>query len=188
VLFGPAVLLAALVAGCGGSSKPPATTAAQPRIPAAIGSALAARADRVAADLANGEDCAAAAEARRLNTALERAVASGAVPAQLQAPALTAAVRLSSRIVCHQRTSPTRTATSPTTASTTTASSCDQLQTQKQALEQQKRTLEEAKKAVGKTLKGPAADARNRAIDAARQAIDQAEHALDQQAHAAGCH
>ena len=174
---------AVLLAGCGGSAR--TTTTAAQRIPHALGSALAARADRVAAALRRGDECGAAAQADRLNVAIGNAVSSGEIPARLQAPALTAAARLSSAIVCHPQTVPPT-----TTAATTTAGppSCAQLQARKQQLENEKHALDQEKHTIDQELKGPAKDARDREIDARHHAIDQEEHALDQQAHTAGCH
>ena len=172
-----------LLAGCGGSARP-STTAAAPRIPHALGVALAARADRVASALERGDECTAAAQADRLNVAVGNAVSSGAIPARLQAPAVAAAARLASSIVCRP---PTTTAADTTTAATTTLSACDQLAARKQQLDDEKQALDQEKK-TDKGLKGEAKKARDKEIDARRHAIDQAEHALDQQAHAAGCH
>ena len=175
---------AVLLAGCGGSARP-ATTAATPHIPRALGVALADRADGVAAALESGDACTAAGRAQQLKAAVGNAVSSGAIPARLQAPAVAAAASLASSIVC--RPPPTTTAAT-TTAATTTLSTCDQLSARKQQLEDQKHALDQEKKTADKELKGPAKKARDQEIDARRHAIDQAEHALDQQAHAAGCH
>ena len=179
-----AVAVTALLAGCGGSARP-TTTAAAPRIPHALGVALAARADRVATALERGDGCTAAAQADRLNVAVGNAVSSGAIPARLQEPTLAAAARLAASIVC--RPQPATTAATAT-AATTTLSACDQLAARKQQLDDEKQALDQEKKTDDKELKGPAKGARDKQIDARRHAIDQAEHALDQQAHAAGCH
>lgn len=176
-------MLVAIAAGCGGSGGGSPTTAAAPHIPAGLGSALAARADQVAVALQNGDTCGAAAQADRLNAAIEHAVTAGTIPRRLQAPALTAASRLASETVCRPQTTPTT-----STSATTTAGppSCAQLQARKQQLEQEKHVLDQEKHTADKTLKGPAKAARDKQIDARRHALDQEEHALDKQMK--GCH
>ena len=142
-----AVAGAVLLAGCGGSAHP-STTAAAPRIPRALGVALAARADRISVALESGDACDAAGRADRLKVAVGNAVASDAIPARLQAPALAAAARLATSIVCRPPTTTTTTAT--TTAATTTLSTCDRLQARKQQLEDEKHALDQDKKTVDK--------------------------------------
>jgi hypothetical protein len=159
------------------------TAAAAPRIPAALAASLATRADRVATALQSGDDCRAATQADQLNAAIERAVAAGTIPRRLQAPALTAAARLASRIVCRPPTTP---ATSTAATTISGPPSCAQLQARKQQLDQERHALDQEKHTVDKTLKGPAKAARDKQIDAQHHALDQAEHALDQQLK--GCH
>lgn len=176
------LFLALTLAGCAGSAGP-STTVSAPHIPHALGTSLAARADRIATELRNGDGCAAAADAARLSAALDQAAASGAMPRRLQAPALTAVGRLESKIVCR----PATTAATTTNATTdTTPASCATLQARRQQLEQEKQALDLRKQAIDKLYKGKAADARKHALDVQRQELDQAEHALDQQMH--GCH
>ena len=181
-------MLVVIVAGCGGSGGGSATTAAAPHIPAALGSALADRADRVAVALQKGDTCGAAAQADRLNAAIERAVAAGTIPRRLQAPAITAAARLASEIVCRPQTTPTTSTSATSTSATTTSGppSCAQLKARKQQLEQEQHALDQEKHTVDKTLKGPAKAARDKQIDARHHVLDQEEHALDQ--HMKGCH
>jgi hypothetical protein len=119
----------------------------------------------------------------RRGRGVERAVAAGAIPRRLQAPALQAAARLASAIVCRPQTMPITSTAAATTAGPPT---CAQLQARRQQLDQQKQALDQEKHTVDKTLKGPAKDARDRQIDAQRHAVDQAEHAFDQQLK--GCH
>jgi hypothetical protein len=175
-----ALVVALALAGCGGSTRT-ATTGTAPRIPHALGTSLAARADRIALELRNGNGCAAASDAARLSAALDRAAASGAMPRRLQAPALTAIRQIRSKIVCH----PAATATS-TTNTTTAPPSCATLQTQRRQLEQEKQALDQRKKEIDKQYKGKDAAARKHALDVERHKLDQAEHALDQQLK--GCH
>jgi hypothetical protein len=156
------------------------TTTAAARIPHALGTSLAARADRIAVELRNGNGCAAAADAARLSAALDQAAASGAMPRRLQAPALTAIEQIQSRVVCRPATTAT-----PTTTTTPAPPSCATLQAQRQQLEQQKQTLDQRKK-DGQQYKGKDAAARKHALDVERHQLAQAEHALDQQLK--GCH
>jgi hypothetical protein len=172
--------LALTVAGCGGSTRT-ATTGTAPRIPHALGTSLAARADRIAVELRNENGCAAAADAARLSAALDQAAASGAMPRRLQDPALTAIGQIQSKIVCRPATTAT-----PTTTTTPAPPSCATLQAQRQQLEQEKQALDERKKEIDKQYKGKDAAARKHALDVERHKIDQAEHALDQQLK--GCH
>ncbi|MGZ4334664.1 MAG: hypothetical protein ACXVRJ_10395 [Gaiellaceae bacterium] len=171
--------LALTLAGCAGSPGP-ATTVSTPHIPHALGTSLAARADRIPTELRNGDGCAAAADAARLSAALDEAAASGAMPRRLQAPALTAVGQIESKIVCHPAT------TASATTNTTPANSCAALQARRQQLEQEKQALDVRKKEIDKLYKGKAAATRKHAIDVKRHELDQAEHALDQQLH--GCH
>jgi hypothetical protein len=174
-----ALVVALALAGCGGSTRP-ATTGTVPRIPHALGTSLAARADRIALELRSGNGCAAAADAARLSAALDQAAASGALPRRLQAPALTAIGQIRSKIVCRPAT------TTPTTNTTPAPPSCATLQAQRRQLEQEKQALDQRKKEIDKQYKGKDAAARKHALDVERHKLDQAEHALDQQLK--GCH
>jgi hypothetical protein len=175
-----ALVVVLALAGCGGSTRT-ATTGTAPRIPHALGTSLAARADRIALELRNGNGCAAAADAARLSAALDQAATSGAMPRRLQAPALTAIGQIQSKIVCRPATTAT-----PTTNTTTGPPSCATLQAQRQQLEQEKQALDQRKKEIDKQYKGKDAAARKHALDVERHKLDQAEHALDQQLK--GCH
>lgn len=174
------VALALALAGCAGST-PSATTVSSPRIPHALGTSLAARADRIAVELRNGNGCAAAADAARLGAALDQAAASGAMPRRLQAPALTAIGQIQSKIVCRPATTAT-----PTTNTTPAPPTCATLQARRQQLEEEKQALDQRKKEIDTQYKGKEAAARKHALDVERHNLDQAEHALDQQLK--GCH
>ena len=177
-----AVLALALTfAGCA-SSAGPSTTLSAPRIPHTLGTSLAARADRLATDLRNGDGCAAEADAALLSAALDQAAASGAMPRRLRAPALTAISHIESKIVCQ----PATTAATTTSATTsTTPPSCATLEAQRQQLEQRKQALDARKKEIDQQYRGKEAAARKHAIDVESHNLDQAERALDKQLH--GC-
>jgi hypothetical protein len=181
------LVLVVIAAGCGGSGRPSATTAVAPRIPAVLGASLASRAHRISVALLRGDSCKAAAQADRLNGAIEQAVATGAIPRRLQAPALTAASRLAASIVCRPKSASATTSATSTSATTTQGPpTCAQLQARKQRFEQEKHALDQEKHYVDQTLKGPAKAARDKQIDARHHALDQEEQALDQRMH--GCH
>jgi hypothetical protein len=69
-------------------------------LPAAIAADLAARSDRVAAALAAGDTCAAAAQAGQLRGRVVAAINAGRVPAPLQEDVAGAANSLVERIRC----------------------------------------------------------------------------------------
>jgi hypothetical protein len=95
-IFPAAVLVALLVAGCGGSSRP--DRSATRGIPRALASAWASQASAVANAAAAGESCQAAQLAAALRTDIIEKESQ--VPARLQ-PALLAGVNaLADRIVC----------------------------------------------------------------------------------------
>lgn len=93
-------LLAAAACGGGGASASSGTPPHAPAIPPAVAASLTTRANAVAADLGAGNGCAARAEALRLRSEVDGAVAAGRIPRRLQAPLRLAVVSLSSRIVC----------------------------------------------------------------------------------------
>jgi hypothetical protein len=174
--YGAAVLAVVFAgAGCGGSAAQ-TTTVSAPRIPHALGTSLAARAQRVATELRNGDGCAAEADAARLSAALDQAAASGTMPRRLRGPALTAIGQIESKIACHPATTAT-----PTTTTTTGPPSCAALQAQRQQLEQEKQALDQRKHDIDKQYKGKEAAAQKHALDVEQHKLDQAEHALDQQ-------
>ena len=173
------VAVAFILAGCGGSSAQ-TTTVSTPRIPHALGTSLAARAQRLATELRNGDGCAAEADAAQLSAALDQAASSGTMPRGLRAPALTAIGQIESKIVCRPATTAT-----PTTI-TTGPPSCVTLQAQRQQLEQEKQALDQRKHDIDQQYKGKEAAARKHALDVEQHKLDQAEHALDQQLK--GCH
>ena len=72
-------LLALLLAGCGGTER---EQAPQPRLPLALATELAARADEVAARLDAGDRCGAQSEAETLRQATIAAVNERVVPAR----------------------------------------------------------------------------------------------------------
>jgi hypothetical protein len=82
---------------CGGSSG---GQQQPPGIPADLASDLAARSERVAAALDAGAPCAALAQARSLQSAVSRAIASAAVPLALREELRVAVERLAGRIEC----------------------------------------------------------------------------------------
>jgi hypothetical protein len=92
-------LLAALgLAGCGGGSEHRA--APPPRLPAALGSDLAARSDRVAQALDAGDGCGAAALANELQQQTIAAINAHRVPAPFQEDLAASVTDLVSRIQC----------------------------------------------------------------------------------------
>jgi hypothetical protein len=82
-----------VVAGCGGGERE-----AAPVLPNKLGTALAARADRVAAELRGGNPEGARAQARALQTAVKTAINAGRVPPELAEHLLGAANALAEAI------------------------------------------------------------------------------------------
>lgn len=94
-----AALLAALgLAGCGGGPERRATP--PPRLPPAVGSALAAQSDRVAQALDAGDGCSAAALAQELQQHTIAAINAHRVPAPFQEDLAASVTDLVSRITC----------------------------------------------------------------------------------------
>jgi hypothetical protein len=94
-----AALVAALgLAGCGGGSEHRA--APLPKLPAALGSDLAARSDRVAQALDAGDGCAAATLAKELQQRAIAAINAHRVPAPFQEDLAASVTDLVSRIEC----------------------------------------------------------------------------------------
>ena len=77
-----------LLGGCGGST--PEQTAHEPRLPAALGSKLAAQADAVAKEVRERDFERARERAQALERDVRRAIADGRVPEALRAPLLAA--------------------------------------------------------------------------------------------------
>jgi hypothetical protein len=142
-----------LLAACGG------TTTKQASIRRATAEQLAGESDALAAALRRGDSCAAAGTAKTLRTQVTRAIASGAIPRSLAAPARNASSRLAGRTVCIRPPAPP-----PTPPA---APMCAQIDARRKALEQQKHSLDKHKK--------------DRAEAAPKHEIDQEEHALDEQ-------
>jgi hypothetical protein len=117
-----------LLAACGGTTKPSS-------IRPALANRLASESDAIAAALQRGDSCGAANQAQALRRQVAGAIASGAIPSSLAAPARSASTHLASSIVC----------TPPPTAPTGPASV----------------TCVQEKHAGGKRKKGPG-DAANR--------------------------
>jgi hypothetical protein len=99
-----------LLAACAGTTKQSIRPATADR--------LASQSDAVAAALQRGDSCGAANRAQALRRQVAGAIASGAIPSALAAPARTASAHLASSIVC---TPPPATLTGP--ASVTCAQS-----------------------------------------------------------------
>jgi len=91
-------MAALCLAGCGSGSEQRAVP--QPKLPAAIASALASRSDEVAQALAGGADCRALSLARQLQQETIAAINAGRVPAAFQEHLASAANDLVSRIRC----------------------------------------------------------------------------------------
>jgi hypothetical protein len=91
-----------LLAACGGTTNQSIRPATADR--------LASQSDAVAAALQRGDSCGAANRAQALRRQVAGAIASGAVPSALAAPARTASTHLASSIVC---TPPPPTPTGP---------------------------------------------------------------------------
>jgi hypothetical protein len=85
--------LSLLLAACGGTTK-------QSSIRPATASRLASQSQAVAAALQRGDSCGAATQAQALQRRVAVAIASGAIPSSLAAPARTASTHLASSIVC----------------------------------------------------------------------------------------
>jgi hypothetical protein len=81
-----------LLAACGGTTKQSIRPATADR--------LASESDAVAAALQRGDSCGAANGAQALRRQVAAAIASGAIPSALAAPARTASAHLASSIVC----------------------------------------------------------------------------------------
>jgi hypothetical protein len=100
-------LTALLVAGCGGSSRPPDRTAVH-GVPRALASEWEARAVEVANAAAAGDSCRASQLAASLR---DEVIANQShVPSRLQSPLLAGVNALADRIVCRP---PTNTVTAP---------------------------------------------------------------------------
>ena len=94
-------LLAIVLAGCGGSQRPPAT-AQPPRLPHALAHTWAAQATVVAQALAGGDCNTARDQANQLRHAVEQAVAQHEIPARLAAILVPTVDELPGRIGdCH---------------------------------------------------------------------------------------
>jgi hypothetical protein len=82
-----------LLVACGGTTK-------QSSIRRATADRLASESDAVAAALQRGDSCGAANQAQALRRQIAGAIASGAIPSSLAAPARSASTHLASSIVC----------------------------------------------------------------------------------------
>ena len=93
------IALAAALAcsACGGSDQ---RSAEEPRLPPALASDLAESSDAIAAALDAGDVCGAAGLADELKNAVESAIASGEVPAELQRELEGAALELQNGVNC----------------------------------------------------------------------------------------
>lgn len=89
----------ALVA-CGGSSQ---TAAGEPRLPAAIASSLADKADEIASALENGDQCGAARLADELKNSVEAAVSGGEIPVALRAELDRTTTKLQNEVNCEEK-------------------------------------------------------------------------------------
>ena len=96
--LGAAVMVALCLAGCGSGSEQRA--AQQPKLPAAVASALAARSDEVARALAAGDDCRALSLAQQLQRETIAAINAGRVSAVFQEHLGSTVGDLASRIQC----------------------------------------------------------------------------------------
>ena len=96
--LGAALMAALCLAGCGSGSKQRA--APQPKLPAAVASALASRSDEVAQALARGDDCRALSLAQRLQRETIAAINAGRVSAVFQEHLGSTVGDLVSRIQC----------------------------------------------------------------------------------------
>ena len=96
--LGAALIAALCLAGCGSGSEQRAVP--QPKLPAAIASALASRSDEVAQALAGGADCRALSLARQLQQETIAAINAGRVPAAFQEHLGSTVGDLVSRIQC----------------------------------------------------------------------------------------
>jgi hypothetical protein len=94
------VVVVLLAAGCGGGKGTATTTAATPRIPAAVATDLRQRAEAVASALDAGDECAAQARARALVQAVASAVNRKQIPRPLLEPLTSSANDLAARITC----------------------------------------------------------------------------------------
>ena len=103
-------MAALCLAGCGSGSEQRA--APQPKLPAAIASALASRSDEVAQALAGGDDCRALSLAQQLQQETIAAINAGRVPAAFQEQLGSTVGDLVSRIQCVPAGAATRQAAS----------------------------------------------------------------------------
>src|SRR5262245_3852130 len=94
-----AACVVALLAACGGTTK-------QSSIHRATAARLASSSDAVALALRRGDSCGAATQARALRRQVAGAIASGAIPSSLAAPARTASSHLVASIACVPPPSP----------------------------------------------------------------------------------
>ena len=105
--YGACALLAvAVLAGCGGSAKPPAA-APPPRIPHALAQRWAKQANTVAQEIAAGNGCTARDDATALAAAVSES--AGRVPVRLRTQLTSIVTALPGRIQC----SPTPTPPTP---------------------------------------------------------------------------
>ncbi len=100
---GAALVLAAALAGCGGSSHPPAV-AKPPRLPRALAHAWASESSAVAQALAAGDGCTALAQANALRAGVDGA--AGEIPVRLRATLQPMVDALPGRITCNPPPSP----------------------------------------------------------------------------------
>lgn len=96
--LGAALVAAFCLAGCGSGSDN--RVAPQPKLPAAVASALASRSDEVAQALAGGDDCRALSLAQQLQQETIAAINAGRVPGALQEQLGSTVGDLVSRIQC----------------------------------------------------------------------------------------
>ena len=96
--LGAALVAAFCLAGCGSGSDN--RVASQPKLPAAVASALASRSDEVARALASGDDCGALSLAQQLQQETITAINAGHVPRAFQEQLGSSVGDLVSRIQC----------------------------------------------------------------------------------------
>ena len=96
--LGAALVAAFCLAGCGSGSEQRA--APQPKLPAAVASALASRSDEVAQALAGGDDCRALSLSQQLRQETIAAINAGRVPGAFQEHLGSTVGDLVSRIQC----------------------------------------------------------------------------------------
>jgi hypothetical protein len=155
------VAVGAALSACGGSQDAPS-----PKLPATLANDLAGQSEAIAASIDSGDGCRAADQARRLQQAVERAIATNDVPPVLQGPLRAAVNRVVTDVapLCE-----------PPAPQEKEESQVDEQAVSCNALEAQKKELEERKREIEETFKDDKdeRERRKKAIEEEKKALEE---------------